>query len=231
MIKKYPIKVTENFDEANFNLIYSLSFIKKYFKGDVLEIGAGCGSFTRHYLDLYKKKISSITLTDTDKNNFSYLSKKFKKKKLKILNTRILKIRKKYDLILYLHVLEHIKNDKLEIKYATKILKKNGKIIILTPAHMHIYSNLDRLVGHYRRYDKKFFKKKFKNLKLLEFKFLDSMGYILYFLNRLIFKKEKFPSKLKIFIWDKFFIPITSILDLILSYKFGKCILAVYRKV
>ena len=56
------------------------------------------------------------------------------------------------------------------------------------------------------------------------------MGYILYFLNKFFFKNETTPSKLKIFIWDKFFTPITIIIDFVLRYRFGKCILAVYKK-
>ena len=44
-------------------------------------------------------------------------------------------------------------------------------------------------------------------------------------------KKEVYPSKNKILIWDKIFIPITIILDFIFFYKFGKNILCVYEKV
>ena len=93
-----------------------------------------------------------------------------------------------------------------------------------------MYSNLDRIVGHYRRYELDFFKNKFKSLRKIDLKFLDSSGYALYFLNKMLFKKEKYPSKFKIFIWDKFFTPISIILDFILRYKLGKGILAVYKK-
>ena len=42
-------------------------------------------------------------------------------------------------MLLFIHVLEHIKNDKQEIKYAIKKLKKNGILIIMVPAHQKIY--------------------------------------------------------------------------------------------
>lgn len=100
----------------------------------------------------------------------------------------------------------------------------------MVPAHQKIYSNLDKAVGHFRRYEVDFFKKNFKSLKISSVKLLDSMGYFLYYLNKLFFKKEIYPSKLKIFIWDKLFTPISIITDFVLRYKFGKCILAVYRK-
>jgi phospholipid N-methyltransferase len=228
----YPEKVTEVFDGADFHIKYCLSFIKKYLSGNTLEVGAGCGSFTRHY---YKnKKILSITMTEKDKANILTLSKKFKNNKImKVSNKGVSKLKKNFDVILYLHVLEHIKNDFLEVRLAIKKLKKNGFLVILAPAHNKMYSNLDKLVGHFRRYELVFFNKKIKSLKslnLIELKFLDSAGYVLYFLNRLLFKKEKYPSKFKIFIWDKIFTPVSFIMDFIFRYKIGKCILGVYKK-
>ena len=129
-----------------------------------------------------------------------------------------------------MHVLEHIKNDNQEIQQATKRLKKNGYLIILVPAHQSMYSNLDKLVGHYRRYNINYFKRKFKLLTRVNIKFLDSMGMMLYYLNKLIYKNENYPSKLKIFLWDKLFTPISMIIDFITFYKFGKCILVVFKK-
>ena len=153
----YPKTVTEVFDGADFHIKYCVSFFKKYLKGDVLEVGAGCGSFTRHY---FNKKITSILMTELDKKNNAILSRKFKNnKKVSIEKKKIFKIKKKFDVVLYLHVLEHIKNDNLEIKEAIKKLKKNAYLIFLVPAHNKMYSNLDKLVGHYRRYELNFLKK------------------------------------------------------------------------
>jgi 2-polyprenyl-3-methyl-5-hydroxy-6-metoxy-1,4-benzoquinol methylase len=225
---KYPKEATERFDNANFHINYCLLFIKKFLKGDVLEVGAGCGSFTRNY---FNNKIKSLTLTEVDKNNLKTLKNKFKTiSKIKINNKKLRDIKKKFDTIIYLHVLEHIKNDKHEIKVAIQKLKTHGNLIIIVPAHQKIYSNLDKAVGHYRRYDIKFFKKNFKSAKKINIKYLDSMGYFLYFLNKIFYKKEVYPSSLKIFIWDKFFTPITLILDYLSGYKIGKCILAIYKK-
>ena len=72
----YPKKVTENFDHANFHITYCVNFLKKYLKRDILEVGAGCGIFTKIY---YNKKINSITLTELDKNNLLILNKKYAK--------------------------------------------------------------------------------------------------------------------------------------------------------
>jgi len=227
-MEKYPKAVTERFDNANFHINYCLKFIKKYLKGDILEVGAGCGSFTKNYLN---KSINSITLTELDKKNILDLKEKFKANaNIKILNKNIEDVSGKFDSIIYLHVLEHIKNDKKEILNATKRLNKNGFLVIMVPAHQKIYSNLDKAVGHFRRYEIEFFNKNFKSLEKINIKFLDTMGYFLYLFNKFFFKKEVYPSKFKIFIWDKIFTPLTIIVDFIFRYRFGKCILVIYKK-
>ena len=227
-MEKYPETATERFDNANFHIKYCLLNLKKFISGNIIEIGAGCGSFTRNY---YNPKIKSIVLTETDLKNKNELKIKFNHdSNIQVLNSSIEKIERKFDTILYFHVLEHIKDDINEIKNAVKKLNTGGHIIMMVPAHQKVYSNLDKAVGHFRRYEKDFFKNNLFGLELVNFKYLDAMGYLLYYLNKIFFKKETFPSKLKIFIWDKIFTPITIIIDFILNYRLGKCIIAVYRK-
>ena len=100
----------------------------------------------------------------------------------------------------------------------------------MVPAHQKIYGNLDKAVGHFRRYERKFFKDNFQDLEKVNLKYLDAIGFILYYLNKIVFKKETFPSNLKIFLWDKIFTPCTIIIDFITNYNFGKCIIATYKK-
>ena len=227
-MKNYPETATERFDNANFHIRYCLSFIKKYIKGDILEIGAGCGSFTRSYV---KPEHKNITLTELDNKNIQDLNQKFKNfKNIKVLSKTINNIKNQYDTILYLHVLEHIKDDQNEIKEAEKRLKSGGHLIIMVPSHQKIYSNLDRAVGHYRRYEKEFFNEKFLNLKRVNLFSLDTIGYLLYFLNKIFFKQEVFPSRLKIFIWDKICTPLTAIIDRLTNYNYGKCMIVIYKK-
>ena len=124
-------------------------------------------------------------------------------------------------------ILKRNKTSKDKIK---KYLIKNFGENKWTEAQEEIYGNLDRAVGHYRRYEKQFFKKDLQNLTRVNLKFLDGIGYILYYFNKIFFKNETYPSKIKIFLWDKIFTPFTVILDFITNYKFGKCIIAVYKK-
>ena len=224
---KYPGEELDNFDKATIWRKYIYLEIKKFIKGNVLEVGAGIGSFTRNCMGLAEK----LTLSEVDANNYLIIKEKFKNKKIRVSNKITEKLNDTFNTIMYLNVLEHIKDDKNEILGALKKLEKNGHLIILVPAHNKLFSKFDKAVGHFRRYEKNFFKNlNLKNCKIKKLIYLDSLGYCLYYLNKIFFKEEIYPSKFKIFMWDKVFTPITFFLDKIILNKFGKNILYVIKK-
>ena len=101
----------------------------------------------------------------------------------------------------------------------------------MVPAHQKLYSKFDKAIGHCKRYNINFFKNnKFKNASVEKLIYLDMVGYFLYFCNKIFFKEEIYPSKIKVFLWDKFFSPITIVLDFFTNYKYGKNVLCVYKK-
>ncbi len=224
---KYPGAELDNFDKAVIWRKYIFHHIKKFINKDVLEVGAGIGSFTNNY----KNIPNNITLSEIDNENFMILKEKFKNTEFNFSNQITKDINKEFDTIMYLNVLEHIKEDNKEILDAFKKLKKGGHLIILVPAHNKLYSKFDKAVGHFRRYEIDFFKKiNIKNSNLIRLIYLDSLGYFLYYLNKIFFKEEIYPSQFKIFLWDKIFTPISYLLDKILMYKFGKNILYIIKK-
>ena len=75
-MEQYPETATERFDDANFHIKYCLSIFRKYLIGNILEVGAGCGSFTRNY---YKKNMDEIVLTEKDDKQIIDLKNKFGK--------------------------------------------------------------------------------------------------------------------------------------------------------
>ena len=225
---KYAGLELENFDRAHIWRKYIFFLIKKYFREDFLEGGAGIGSFTKNY----SNKFNNVTLTELDENNLIQLRKKFNNhKNIKILNDFTKNINGNFNTIIYLNVLEHIEKDVEEINEALNKINSGGHLILLVPAGNKLYGKFDKAVGHFRRYELDFFKNnKFENGNVIDLYRLDCLGYFLYFVNQLIFKNETYPSKLKIFIWDKFFTPLTIIFDRLTNYKFGKNIICIIKK-
>tara|TARA_B100001287_G_C22629128_1_gene504138 strand:- start:545 stop:1234 length:690 start_codon:yes stop_codon:yes gene_type:complete len=216
----------EHFDSASNFRRYQISFIKKFLVGSLLEVGAGKGGLATKYMDLS----NDITLIEPDKKLFNFLKKKFKKKKLSIQNISINKIKRKFDVIMYFDVLEHIKRDLQEIKLASKKLNKNGYLIFSVPAFQIFYSDFDRLVGHFKRYNKNDFLQfsKKNDLEITKLVYYDSIGFLFLILNK-IFSLKQNNIKSKVFLWN-LLIPISKILDILTFNTFGKSLLCVFKK-
>ena len=104
MIEKYPEIALERFDKANFWILYFVFKIRKFLKDNILEVGAGCGSFTKGYM----KNFQSITLTDADDNSYNLLKENFiNEKNINVLNSNIQNIDNRFNTLLYFNVLEH----------------------------------------------------------------------------------------------------------------------------
>ena len=212
---------------------YVAKLIQPYIKGDVLEAGAGIGTNT---LLFFNNKVSSWVLLEPDKKNFTVLQTIVADKKLpanaSLFNgfTTDIDETKKFDTILYIDVIEHIEDDKSEITTAINLLKPNGHLIVLSPAHNYLMSPFDKAIGHYRRYSKKM-AAALGNEKVAIVKniYADSIGLFASCANKLLLK-QKYPSKKQIHFWDSFMIPISKIIDPLLFHACGKTIITVWRK-
>ncbi|MFX1338899.1 MAG: class I SAM-dependent methyltransferase, partial [Promethearchaeota archaeon] len=58
-----------------------------------------------------------------------------------------------FDFVSALDVLEHIKDDHKVISEISRIVKKNGIVVITVPHRMKFFTKQDQLIGHYRRYE------------------------------------------------------------------------------
>ena len=210
---------------------YWTSGLANFIQKDVLDVGSGKGSNLPFYLKV--KTLSRIICLEPNKKLFLDLrnNKRLNKKKIIIKNIKLsqLNSKKKFNTIIYADVLEHIKYDLKEIQLAAKYLKKNGRLIILCPAHNFLFTSFDKNVGHFRRYNKKMFKNlRVKNAKIEKIYYLDSLGFFLSFLNKFFLKRN--PKKKEIKFWDNMVVPISKITDYLLCNLFGKSIVCVYKK-
>ena len=223
---KYDGFELEHFDAASNFRKYQISLIKDYLTGSLLEVGAGKGGLATNYINL----LDDITLIEPDKKLYNFLKKKFKKKRISIQNKSIQKVKKKYDVIIYFDVLEHIKKDFQEIEIASKKMNKDGYLIFSVPAFQYFYSDFDRSVGHFKRYNKNDFLtfSKKNNLQIKKLVYYDSIGFFFLLLNK-IFSLKHSNLKSKVFLWN-LLIPLSKILDIVLLNFIGKSLLCVFKK-
>src|SRR5262249_1683595 len=132
--------------------------------------------------------------------------------------------------IVYIDVLEHIKDDSAEIEAATARLVPNGTLVVLAPAHTWLFSPFDLAIGHYRRYSAKTLRALTRpELKLISLQQLDSVGTIASLANKLMMRSDA-PTRSQILLWDRVMVPSSRLLDPLLAYRFGKSIIAVWRR-
>tara|TARA_B100000963_G_C22635107_1_gene677184 strand:- start:1937 stop:2623 length:687 start_codon:yes stop_codon:yes gene_type:complete len=215
------------FDNSKNFRLYQQQLINKYLLGHLAEVGPGNGTNLSYYID----KPNKIDLFEPSKKHYDNLKKTFSKNhKIKVFN-RSFGGKKKYDTIVYLDVLEHIKKDKEEVNKALGLLKKNGKLIINVPANSHLYSNFDKDVGHYKRYSKKDFEIILKNFSFrkVSYRYYDSIGYLLSLMSKLFITNYKKNFEKKIKFWNNL-IFLSKLLDKITLNVFGKSLLVIIEK-
>ena len=218
----------EFFDAAKNWRKYQFENILKYINSSVLEVGPGTGNNVQYY----RNRASEITLLEINKRLANSLKSKFQEdKKITVLNLNINFQEKKFDTILYMDVLEHIKDDKKEINRALEQLKPGGNLIFFVPAYQFLYSDFDKAIGHVKRYDKHFFLsfKKDEKISIIELKYFDSIGFFIAVLNKIFNKNTKETIGLGVKIWNKL-IFFSKIMDLIFLNKFGKSLFCVIKK-
>jgi 2-polyprenyl-3-methyl-5-hydroxy-6-metoxy-1,4-benzoquinol methylase len=219
------------FKEATNWKKYFCSKINKYIIGDVLEVGAGIGINTSYLIN--NNKIKSITCIEPDSILCSQILEHHKKSNIiadDIINGTIMKTNKKFDTIIYIDVLEHIENSKKEIELITERLNNGGVFIVLVPAFNFLYSEFDKKIGHFRRYNKAIMNSDIdKNLEEIKLFYLDSLGFFASLVNKLILKKNT-PSDKNIHFWDKKLIPLSKVSDKLICNTFGKSLIGIYKK-
>ena len=135
----------------------------------------------------------------------------------------------RFDAILYMDVLEHIADDAVELRRSAAHLKPGGHLIVVAPAHQWLFTPFDRAIGHYRRYNAAMLRRTGPpGMHLERLRYLDTAGVCASLGNRLLLSSAS-PTVRQIQTWDRFFVPVSRILDPLLGYKAGKSIVAVWR--
>jgi SAM-dependent methyltransferase len=206
--------------------------IQPFITGDVLEVGAGIGSNTR-LLD--SGGAGRWLCLEPDAELHSQLVRNFGDAK----NQRAYETvcgtldsigSQQFDTILYIDVLEHIEHDREELNHAASHLRPGGRVIVLSPAHQHLYSPFDAAIGHFRRYDRTMLRAiSPTGLQLERMRYLDCVGMILSAANRLMLR-QSMPTAAQLRFWDHWIVPISRVADPLFLYSLGKTIIAVWRK-
>lgn len=218
----------ESMSQAGFYNQWTLNKFRKYLKGKILEVGCGIGNFT-----LTLAKFGDVTAIDLDPN----LINKFKKNQNSKIEAGFGDIEKGeyffksefFDTIVCVNVLEHIDDDTKALKNMYQLLDKRGHLILLVPIHKFLFGEIDKSVGHFRRYNPGELVKKMEDIgyKIITSKRLNFLGAIGWFISgRLLKNTHISENKIKLF---NIFFPVLY-LENLLETPIGTSVLIIAKR-
>ena len=134
-----------------------VDIIARHLRGDVLELGAGVGHISRELA----MRVPSVTSLEP----VAEIAGQLRANCAECLNIQVVEDTlsgfftatqglRRFDTAVLINVLEHLEDDVGELALVYRLLKPDGRLIIIVPAHRWLYSKVDRLTGHFRRYSK-----------------------------------------------------------------------------
>lgn len=203
------------------------------FMGDrVAEVGAGAGNISSMLLAAPLKELVAV---EPSEGMFRLLSERIGNDERVVRKRGVFaevcgEYAGHFDSVLYINVLEHIKDDATELRHAGTALKKGGHVCIFVPALSWLYSEFDASIGHYRRYHKPELHKLMEDagFEVIQLRYFDVAGVLPWFLFLKLLRKRLDPKNTERY--DTYVIPYLKMLETRITVPFGKNLIAVGRK-
>jgi SAM-dependent methyltransferase len=208
------------------------SIVRPHLGDRVLDVGAGIGETAKTLATDHHKRWVCL---EPDRRMAEQIAHRISSRELPgICEPRVGTIddigERDFSAVLYIDVLEHIKDDREELRKAAERLQPDGRVVVLAPAYQWLYTPFDRAIGHFRRYTLPDLRALTPpQLSEVSGVYLDSVGLLASLANRLVLK-SKMPTRRQIAIWDGAMVPVSRITDRALFYRVGKSILAIWRR-
>jgi len=206
------------------------SVCSKYIYGDLLEVGAGIGTYTHNWL----KYAETVKVFEIAPNCYSILKHRFSANdriELFLNDVQIYReeLLEKFDSAVSVNVFEHVKNDILGFENVYKYLKPGGLLILFVPAFQILYGKTDQAVGHYRRYSKKELSKTLKGIgfQVRDMRYVNLLGFFSWLLYK---NKSDVLTEQKIDFFDRIFVPVLSRTERYYSPPLGQSLFLVATK-
>jgi len=215
-----------------------VSEIEPYLGEHILDIGSGYGI----HLEYILPKHSHVTSIDISFDSVKFLRQKFQAAPgFKVLQSDFEDasnlewlVKSRFDTIICLNVLEHLRDDISSLKKMHEILRQQrGVVLLMVPAHSFLYGTMDRQSGHFRRYTLTSLTRKLQqaDFEILRMHHFNAFGVLPWFINNRILKKELDGSGigLQIKIFDTYIVPLIRRLETKIKFPVGQSIIIVAR--
>lgn len=136
------------------------------------------------------------------------------------------------DLLYSLNVLEHIEDDLAALRTCHEKLRPGGRALIYVPAFQVLYSSMDKLVGHCRRYTRADLSEKVRlaGFEVIRNEYVDSAGFIASLLFKAFGSDNGVINRSALIAYDRYAFPVSRLLDRVFNRVFGKNVLLLARR-
>jgi SAM-dependent methyltransferase len=201
-----------------------------FLKGRVIEIGGGIGQMTTLLRSV--PTIETLQSIEPDIRFCEQFQKAHPDQQLICGTIDDLPANTDWDALFSVNVLEHIREDELELtKYKKLLSKRHGVINLFVPARQEIYAPIDADFGHHRRYSKAELKRKLEaaGFEIVRLKYFNCVGYLAWWFNFCVLRQRKFKSG-SVKVYDRAIFPVVNWLETnITPPPFGQSLVAVAR--
>jgi SAM-dependent methyltransferase len=231
--RPYEGEELELFAEARHWKSYWEEKVRPYVGRSVLEVGAGLGANTPYLLGPNQERWVCL---EPD----AVLAKRIPRRIEDHPQRGVVEVRtgflaqylagESFDTILYIDVMEHVEDDRLEMKLALERLKPGGKLIVLSPAYPWLFSEFDRALGHYRRYTRASMQACApEDARLVEMMSLDFFGLFATMLNRFVLH-QSLANATQVHFWDRVLVPMSRWVDPVTRFSVGKSLVGIWER-
>lgn len=219
---------------------YQYDSVKRYIGKKILEVGTGDREFTR-LLDNHNPDIQQCVSIEPSKTFYTAFSDKKFPKKFRFICQDLFDTTTQnslFDTALFIHVLEHIQDDKKALEHTYTVLQPGGRILLIVPAIPWLFSDHDKSLGHHRRYSKATMmsiidKRKFVVEEMRYQDFFGMLGSLLFFKIghiRLFSSRGKHLLHGEGKIYDNLVIPFERFIERYIPVPVGLTLVVVLRK-
>jgi SAM-dependent methyltransferase len=225
---EYPGRELEVLSNLDNYLDWIVDEMAPFVSGRVLEVGAGVGSVSKRLVPLAE----SLVLLEPDPG----LSAKLDGIGDEVVREPAEEFLPRtppesFDSIVSVNVLEHIEDDAGAIRGLHRLLSPGGTLCLFVPALPALYSDFDRLVGHYRRYTRASLKSVverggFETVRAIYF---DAPGVPAWLLMCRLLGRTEFQAG-PVEFYDRWIVPATRALESLVRPPIGKNVLLIAKK-
>jgi SAM-dependent methyltransferase len=197
----------------------------------VLDFGAGVGTFTAALAE----RGAEVVALEPDPEFTPRLHERFDsddRVTIVVEDARWLSgngARERFDTVLCLNVLEHIEDDRIVLRGLRDSLVPGGHLLLLAPAHGFLFGEIDRNVGHERRYSRAPLRTLLEQagFEPVEVRYVNPVGAVGWLVSSRLLRRDQVPTG-PLRVYDRL-VPVLQRLDR-LPLPFGLSVWAVARR-